>query len=245
MKLFAIGGAAALALALGGCGGDDAATNGSASNAPLAQIKAPNGDWTQTVTTTALGGYLMGNPGAPVKLVEYGSLSCGHCAKFSEEATEPLKNNYVKSGQVSWEFRPFLLFPSDPGITMLLACQGPTPFFRLADQLYAGHDEWMGKLQSVPAEQQAQLQSLPGQERAASYVRLAGLDQFFRQRGMPEAKINACLADPKGLETVMGHTSRAARDDGVSGTPTFFINGKQAEGAGTWAALEPLIRAAL
>jgi protein-disulfide isomerase len=244
MKLY-LTGAAALALMLAGCGNDDGMpANGSASNAALTQIAASNGDWTQTVAQTPEGGYRMGNPNAPVKLVEYGSLSCGHCAAFSEEGSEPLRNTYVKSGQVSWEFRPFLLFPTDPGVTMLLKCHGPTAFFRLADQLYADQRNWIGKLQALPEGQAEQIAAMPAQERAATYVRLAGVDQFFRQRGMPEAKINACLADPQGLQQIADQTQRAVQKDGVSGTPTFFINGKLAE-AGTWEALEPRLRGAL
>jgi protein-disulfide isomerase len=244
MKLY-LTGAAALALMLGGCGKDgDSAANGSAGNAALTQIAAPNGDWTQTVTETPEGGVRMGNPDAPVKLVEYGSLSCSHCAAFSETGSEPLTNTYVKSGQVSWEFRPFLLFPTDPGVTMLLKCHGPTAFFRLAEQLYADQPNWIAKLRDLPPAQAEQVGALPAQERAAAYVRLAGLDQFFRQRGMPEAKINACLADPQGLQRLVDRTQQAAQKEGVSATPTFFINGRAAE-AGEWDALEPRLRAAL
>ena len=94
-------GAAALALALAGCGGGDGnSTNLSSatgtSSAPLPQIAAPNnGDWTETVTMTDRGGFLMGNPNAPVKLVEYASITCPHCAEFSEQggatAARPLR----------------------------------------------------------------------------------------------------------------------------------------------------------
>ena len=133
-------GAAALAatLALTGCGDGSDDLNAAAVNlsAPLTQIPAPNGgDWTQVVTETAEGGYRMGNPNAPVKLVEYASITCPHCGEFAEAGADELENVYVRSGQVSWEYRPFMIFPSDPGLLMLLRCQGPTPFFRLIHQL--------------------------------------------------------------------------------------------------------------
>src|SRR5687767_4143934 len=134
-------GVAALAaiLALSGCGdGDDA--NGTAANVntnvPLTQIPAPNnGDWTQVVSETPEGGYRMGNPDAPVKLIEFASITCPHCAEFAEAGAEPLESTFVRSGQVSWEYRPYMIFPTDPGIFALLRCQGATPFFRLVDQL--------------------------------------------------------------------------------------------------------------
>jgi protein-disulfide isomerase len=245
MKSWIGGGVAAIALLLTGCGGGDTAQNNSVASGPIAQIPAPNGDWTQTVAETPEGGVRMGNPDAPVKLVEYGSLTCGHCAEFSEVATEPLKNTYVKSGQVSWEFRPYLLFPSDPGISMLLKCQGATPFFHLLDQLYATQQEWAGRLQNLSPAEQEQLQSLAPEQRAAALVRATGTDQFFRQRGMPEAKLNACLADAQGLQKIVAITDRATREEGVTGTPTFFINGQLVENSSNWGALEPRLRGAI
>src|SRR5687768_7876747 len=129
----------AVALILSGCGEDDGGNLAAAavnSNAPLKQIPAPNnGDWSQTVTQTQEGGYLMGNPDAPVKLIEYASLTCPHCKSFAEEATASLRDTYVRSGQVSWEFRNFLLGAPDVALSMLSRCQPPAAFFRTIDQV--------------------------------------------------------------------------------------------------------------
>ena len=249
MRALLSGGVAALALMLAGCGGDDAGNGQAAAgagNGPLKQIAAPNGDWTQSVQETAEGGYRMGNPDAAVKLVEYGSITCGHCAEFSETASAPLMNTYVKSGQVSWEFRPYMLFPSDPGVSMLLRCQGPGPFFHLTEQLYADQRNWAGKLQTLSPADQEQMQNLPAPERAAALVRLTGVDQFFRQRGMPDSKINSCLADQAGLQRLVEITEQGTKE-GVTGTPTFFINGSLAPlvNGPIWPQLEPQLRAAI
>jgi protein-disulfide isomerase len=238
-------GIAAAALALAGCGDSGNQTGGNESG-PIAQIPAPNGDWTQTVEETPEGGYRMGNPDAPVKLVEYASISCHVCAEFSEAGSSALANQYVRSGQVSWEYRPFMLaFPTDPGLFALLRCQGPVPFFHLAEQLYASQEEWAARVQqSVTPEQMAQLDAMSPTARAAFFVRAAGLEPFFRQRGMPEGRINSCLADQSGLERLAEMTSRASQQDGISGTPTFFING-QRQDVTQWEALEPRLRAAM
>jgi protein-disulfide isomerase len=238
---------AALALVLAGCGdktGGNSAADGQAS-APLTRIAAPNGgDWAETVAATPEGGFRMGNPAAPVKLVEYASFTCPHCAEFAAEGSEKLRNDYVKSGRVSWEYRPFILFPSDPGIAMLMRCHGPGAFFQLADQIYADQANWVGRLQALPPEAQQQLQAMTPQERAGAFVRGAGLDQFFRVRGMPEARIAACLADPQALQDLAAITDRATNQEGVTGTPTFFINGRKVENAAAWSELEPSLRAA-
>jgi protein-disulfide isomerase len=232
--------AAFAALLLSGCGGDDPAAGNSA--AQSAAVAAPNGDWTETVAATPEGGVRMGNPAAPVKLVEYGSVGCHVCADFSEEGSAPLRDKYVKSGRVSWEFRPILLFPSDPGISMLLRCQGPGPFFQSLDQLYADQKQWMARLQAAAPAMQAQFEAMTPIQRSALLARLSGLDEFFRVRGMPQSKVDACLADPQGLQAMVDLTKRG-NEEGVTGTPTFFINGAITE-AHNWALLEPLLRQA-
>jgi protein-disulfide isomerase len=241
-------GIAAFALALSGCSGDeDGDLNAVAanSNAPLNQIAAPNnGDWTQTVVETPEGGFRMGNPNAPVKLVEYASITCPHCAEFAEAGSEPLQQQFVRSGQVSWEYRPFLLFPSDPAIFMLLRCQGATPFFTLTEQLYASQGDWLGRLQTMPPEQQQALQGATPAEQGRAIIATTGLDQFFRQRGMPEGRINSCLADQAQLERLAEITRTGAEQNGVTGTPTFFINGQKVD-VGTWPQLEQRLRAAI
>ena len=240
-------GLAAATLAIAGCDGGGNATQATGSSGgELAQIPAPNGDWTQVVEETAEGGYRMGNPDAPVKFVEYASITCPHCGEFSETAAAPLTNTYVRSGQVSWEYRPFMLqFPTDPGLFMLLRCQGAAPFFHLTEQLYAAQREWTQRAsEGMPPTQAQQLEALSPTARAAAWVRAGGLDQFFRQRGMPESRINACLADQAGLERLAEITRRGIEQDQVQGTPTFFING-QRQDVNAWSELEPLLRAAM
>jgi protein-disulfide isomerase len=244
MKAVKLGGAAVLALVLAACGGGDGNMSAADLNKPLAQIPAPQGDWTQVVEATPEGGFRMGNPNAPVKLVEYASLTCPHCREFEEQGMPTLRDKYVKSGQVNWEFRTYILFGSDPGPSMLLHCQGATPFFRLTEQLYAAQPQWTAALQNVTEAQQAQWQAMGPQRAAAELVRVLGLDAFFRQRGMPQSKIDACLADPANLKKV-GDITQLGTKDGVTGTPTFFINGRMAPETAAWAKLEPQLRAAI
>src|SRR3546814_14306714 len=88
---------------------------------PAAQAEAAK-DWTKTVARTPEGGFRVGNPDAPVKLVEYGSLTCDHCAHFAEEATPKLLGQYVRSGRVSIEFPNLLRHPAS------LSSTQPTPY---------------------------------------------------------------------------------------------------------------------
>jgi protein-disulfide isomerase len=239
---------AALALALTGCGGgggnDLNQVAAATSNTPLPQVPAPNsGDWTQMVQETPEGGYRMGNPDAPVKLIEYASITCHVCAEFSEAAHEELVGQFVKSGQVSWEYRPYMLFPTDPGMFLLLRCQGPQPFFGLAEQLYATQAEWSARTRSLPAAQLQALSAMSPPQQAGALVKAIRMDEFFRQRGLPAARIDQCLGDQAGLQKLAEITSRG-NTDGVSGTPTFLINGELA-GVTAWSALKPRLRQAI
>src|SRR4051812_2817351 len=239
--------AALAALALAGCGGGSGNNVSAMTNnaAPIPQIAAPNhGDWAETASMTDRGSFLLGNPNAPVKLVEYASITCPHCAEFTETAATPLRDRYVRSGQVSWEYRPYMIFPTDPGVFLLLHCLGPQPFFRVAEQLYADQPNWVGRVQALPPEQLQQLDALPPAQKAAALVRAAGLDQFFRQRGLPEARMNTCLADGAALQQLQQISTRGNNEDGVTGTPTFIVNGEKLE-TSDWLDLEARLRAAI
>jgi protein-disulfide isomerase len=257
MKAFIGGATLTLALLLAGCngeGGDSnppAAGNGTApaSTAPLKQVEAPNGDWTQVVTQTQEGGFLMGNPNAPVKLVEYASLTCPACAAFSQQSSEKLKNEYVKSGQVSFEFRNYVRDPLDLSASMLVRCQGTGPFFKSVEQLFAAQQQWMSGAQNISPDEEQRISQLPRDQQPGAFAKAAKIDTFFRQRGMPEARVNSCLADQKSVEQIVAANKTAVERDQLGGTPHFLINGTPVPagppGATAWESLEPQLRKAI
>lgn len=238
-------GALALALLLSGCGdgdGNNLSTAASNEAAPLEQIPAPNnGDWTEVVGQTEQGGFLIGNPDAPVKLVEYASLTCPHCAAFSEQATDELRDTYIRSGQVSWEFRNFVLNPLDASVSILSRCLAPSAFFRTVEQLYAQQREWSAAIDET---EQQRIGGLPESQQLAAIARAMDMDTFFARRGMPESRFNQCLGDQQAALRLAEMNQRAVEQDGVQGTPTFLVNGEKVD-ASDWAALEPRLRAAL
>lgn len=196
-------------------------------------------NWTLTVVRTPEGGVRMGNPAAPIKLIEYGSITCGHCAQFSAQGTGPLRDRYIRSGRLSWEYRPYLIFPTDPGIFLLLNCLTPGQYFRAAERLYATQAAWSDRVNALPAAERQRLAGLSTAQQAAALVRAAGLDLFFRQRGLTPARIRACLGNGAALTRLAEITARADTA-GVQGTPSFFINGRLV-GTQDWARLEPML----
>jgi protein-disulfide isomerase len=248
MKSLLMAGAAGLVLTLAACGGGGGTNNTgvAAPRAPVADVAAPNGgDRTQTHRETERG-FMMGNPDAPVKLVEYASITCPHCGEFSRDGGSEGLRNYVRSGRVSWEYRPFMLgFPTDPGLFALLRCNGADAFFQAVDQLYLEQQTWAVRGQTWLEANRAAFERMDVQGRAAALARETGVDAFFRQRGMTQQQIDQCLADPRNLQRVAEDTQRGAQQDNVSGTPTFIINGAQQPNVGLWRDLEPLLRRAV
>jgi protein-disulfide isomerase len=196
-------------------------------------------DWTRTVVPTPQGGFRMGNPAARVKIVEYGSLACPHCAQFAATGLPHLRADYVRTGKVSYEYRNFILNGPDIAASLLARCAGPANFFRAADIFYARQPEWMGRLEAVPADEWARLQTLPLAAQAARYAEIGGLVQLA---GVPPRRAGPCLADRAGLNR-LSQMFKAGQALGVRRTPTFLINSVMADG-NTWEAIEPLIRQA-
>ena len=184
----------------------------------------------------------MGNPDAAVKLVEYASLTCPHCAAFENESGDKLEE-YVRKGTVSWEFRPFVLNAIDISASLLARCEGPEPFFKLVEQTYAEQHNWIAKYQTITPADSARIGALPENKQFAAIAQVGGLDQFYRMRGLPAAKGEACLADKSSVDALVALRDRGTNQDGVTGTPSFLINGKLAD-TNIWTGLEPAIKAA-
>ena len=208
--------------------------------APAPSVAQQAQDWSRTVTATAEGGFRMGNPDAPVKLVEYGSLTCPTCALFAKEGVPPLVANYVRSGKVSFEFRSYVLNGVDVVATLLARCAGPSRFFAVAERLYATQPHWSAKLFGLTDQQKNGLKSLPNETRMARMADLGGLTHIAAQAGLPAAEGKKCLAQPDALAG-LERMKQAASRQGVTGTPTFIVNGYR-NYAHEWAELEPLLR---
>lgn len=242
----------ALALLAAGCGKKDAATTAPARQ-PMASVVpasgvpapagAPAGGWAARVVATPDGGFLMGNPDAPVKLLEYGSLTCPHCAEFSAEASPELKGKMVASGKLSYEFRNFIRDGFDLTVALLARCGGAEPFFPLTEQLYATQKDWFGKVVALPADQQKALQALPADQQGPAIARAAGLDVFMKQRGIGWDKATACIADQAAQNRLLDVRQKAIATYNLEGTPTFVVNGKTV-GSATWDTLKAQLAAA-
>ena len=201
---------------------------------------APARDWTATAARTPEGGFRIGNPNARVKLVEYLSLTCPHCAEFAHESSAPLFNQYVRGGRVSVEYRNYYLNGLDVAAAMLSRCATPRAYFNLTHDLLASQARWMGRMQNLSEAQRAELNGLRGMPAAQRLITMIGLDAIAARHGVTARMRQTCIsqASLNGIEALRAGGARL----GVGGTPTFFLNGRQLE-TNTWAGIEPLLRA--
>jgi protein-disulfide isomerase len=234
----------AATVALAACNSKEAAADGElAEGKPVAAVPAPAGQsWSDVASFTPEGGVVEGNPNAPIKLVEYASHTCSHCAEFSEAASEPLRTKYIASGRVSYELRNQIHDPIDLTIAVLARCAGPQAFHAFAEQGWANLAPMFEKIQANSAALEA-AQAATGAARMDGVATAAGLYDFFAQRGVSRDQARACLAKTETATQIAANSDTQSNELNITGTPTFFINGSNV-GTQTWQTLEPMLQRA-
>ena len=209
----------------------------------LVSAAAPN--WVSSVRIQPNGAFVMGKPAAPARLVEYLSYTCGHCAHFTGEASAPLKSAYVAKGLVTVEVRNAVRDRYDFAAALLARCGGPAKFFGNYEALFASQATWLGKASAFEASDAERISKLPMNESLKAIAKGVGLDVMMHRRGFTPAQINACLSDAAAQKQVAAMSNEAWTVRKINGTPSFLINGNAFAGAGTWAAVEEGLKAAL
>lgn len=183
--------------------------------------------WAQTVDMAKLleagplGEEALGSPDAPVTIVEYASLTCGHCAAFHTQTFPALKEKYIDTGKVRFIMREFPLDPLAAAAFMLSRCAGDGKYFGMVDLFFEKQADWTRTDDPV-----------------------AALLNLSKQAGFTQESFEACLTNQQLLDGVNAVKDRGAQF-GVDSTPTFFVNGQVVRGAKTIgefdAILEPML----
>jgi protein-disulfide isomerase len=187
-----------------------------------AAAQAPDAE--ELAVAGPLGEKFEGKEDAPVTIIEYASMTCGHCAGFANDTYPQLKAKYIDAGKVRFILREFPLDPLAAAAFMLARCAGEDKYFPVVDALFKRQKEWAYAPDPVEA--------------------LQGLS---KQLGFTQESFESCLTNQEMLDGVNWVRQRGAEKFGVNSTPTFFINGKIQRGALTFDALEkvlePLLKA--
>lgn len=234
--------AAPLALGLAACG-DKTGSEGASTGDRIENIAPPAGtSWADMIEQTPEGGYRMGNPEAPIKLIEFASMTCPHCAHFTEEGGEELRNQFVASGRVSWEFRNFVMNPLDLTLAMAIRCGAPESFFALTEQALANQETFIETWTQAGEQRAMQAVNLPPEQRYNAIAELVGIDDFFAARGIAADQTKSCLAKGEAGEVLVKATQEQGEQHNITGTPSFLINGALAD-INTWADVKARLEA--
>jgi len=206
--------------------------------AVLAVAAAPN--WSATYVETD-GGHAIGNPQAQTKLIEFVSYTCPHCAHFEEEAGGAIKLAWVQSGKVSVEVRHIIRDPIDLTVAMLTNCGAKNKFFPNHTMFLLSQDEWIARAQAATAAQKQRWSSGPLAGRWRAIASDLGFYDKMATRGYSRIDVDRCLADDAVARRIVDTSEANGTTYGVTGTPSFAVNGKLLDGVHTWDALQSAV----
>ena len=142
-------------------------------------------------------------PDAKVTVVEYASVTCGHCAAWNDEVWPEFKTKYVDTKKIRYVFREFPTPPQDIAVAgfLIARCAGPDKYFDVVHDIMASQKEWM-----------------------AGVAPRTTLFRAAAAAGLSQEQTEACIRDKAAIEE-MSNRIKAGIDAGVTGTPTFIVNG--------------------
>lgn len=196
----------------------------------------------QGVTRVEPGVHRIGPATAPVTLTEYVSYTCPHCAHFEHEAGKELIVAYAATGKASVVVRNMVRDPADLAAALLTNCGGDDRFIANHGAVMGAQDEWLGRLRAATPAQRARYETGSFGSRMQALARDAGLYDIMVRRGYEKAQLDRCLADEAKARQLSANAA-SYRAQGVSGTPSFAIDGLLLAGTHDWASLKPQLDA--
>lgn len=151
--------------------------------------------------------FSVGSADAPVKITEYASFTCPHCATFHANVWPQLKAEYIDTGKVHFTYREVYFDRYGLWAAMVARCGGEMRYFGIVDMLFDQQQEW-----------------------AASddpNVVVGNLSTIGKAAGLDDASLESCLKDGAKAEAMVAHFEKNMEADGIEGTPSFIINGEK------------------
>jgi protein-disulfide isomerase len=181
-------------------------------------VGAPAGSATPAAPPPPPEAMSLGDPHAPVTVIEYASVGCPHCATWATEVFPAFRSKYIDTGQVRFELHEQLTGnPTLAAAGFLTArCAVPARYFQVVDDIFAGQDE-IGR------------------------TGFEALEKIGEHAGLTREQFTACLQNRAALDALSERTFNDAKAHGVSGTPTFFVGGQKLDGEQSLEALDAAI----
>ncbi len=166
----------------------------------------------------------LGPANATVTITEYASMTCPHCANFSETVFPKIKSEYIDSGKIRYVFREFPLDLKAAAGSMLARCiakDDAPKYFAVIDLLFKQQSDWVMKNTTET------------------------LTRIGKQAGLTQQAVEDCLKDQALLDKIAADQKFANEVLKVNSTPTFFINGEMVKGETSFEEFDKKIKALL
>lgn len=167
----------------------------------------------------------MGDPKAPITVVEYAAPTCPHCAHFNETVFPKLKTKYIDTGKVFYVFRVFPLSSVDLAVEALARCLPTESYFNFIDLLFKNQVTWDPEFQPLDVHE--------------------GILTVARMAGMGREQADRCMQDKTQLDRASRVGQEGQTRYKITGTPSFVVNGKLHGGQYDWESLQKELDAVL
>jgi protein-disulfide isomerase len=204
----------AVAVALSGCGGG---AMGPAPPIDKATYVPPQAD---LMAPGPLGERVLGKPTAPVTVIEYVSLTCPHCANFQKHLFARMKKEFIDTGKVRYIVREFPIGHTAGTAAIINRCAPEDKYFFLLNQFLTRQPEWVSQ-----------------------EVRPDAIYSVAKSSGMSRETFDKCLSNQVIIDGLT-EVKQRGRQFNVIGTPTFFINGRKAQGEVSYDEIKAMIEQA-
>lgn len=176
-----------------------------AASVGLAATFAAPLSWAQEAPT--ISDMVLGDPDAPVTIIEYASFTCPHCADFHETVLKDIKRDYVDTGKVRFIHREVFFDQYGLWASMIARCGGEMRYFGMIDRIYGTQREWTkgGNAAEI-----------------TNNLRRVGLSA-----GLSQEDLDACLYDEANAKALVSWFSKNAKEHEITSTPSFIIDGEK------------------
>ena len=166
-------------------------------------------------TIEALQNQTLGQETAPIKMIEFASLTCGHCAKFHNEVFPKLKEDYIDSGKIYFTYQDFPLDKFALKASVIARCSGKDKYFSFLKVLYKKQKDWTRS-----------------QDPFKSLLKIAKLG------GLKNDEIKVCVSNKSIEDGILKKRLNSTKEFEIKATPTIYINGKKYNGDLSYEALK-------
>ena len=166
-------------------------------------------------TIEALKEKKIGTEEANIEIIEFASLTCGHCAKFHNEVFPKIKKEFIDTGKVSFIYQDFPLDKFALKASVIARCSGEKKFFSFLKVLYSKQKDWTRT-----------------EDPFRSLLKIAKLG------GLKNEEIKVCVGNKSIEDGILKQRLNASKKFDIKATPTLYINGEKYDGDLTFEALK-------